>query len=77
MSRQQHTPATDRPEPLLTIEDAAEYLGLSTKTIRRRIAMREIPFVNLGPRVIRFRREDLEAYVESRIQRPQPLGEVA
>ena len=39
------TPSGDR---LLTIDEAAEYLGQSPRTVRRKIAAREIPAVRLS-----------------------------
>lgn len=50
-----------RPNPgLLTIEEAAAYTALSTKTIRRRIADGALPAFRVGPRSIRVRPEYLE-----------------
>ncbi len=50
----------------LTIEQAADWLQVSTKTIRRYIEGGSIPAVNLGGRAIRIRRQDLEAWLETR-----------
>jgi excisionase family DNA binding protein len=47
---------------LLTIDEAAEVLSLSTKTIRRRIDAGEIPVHRPG-RVIRIAENDLIAYI--------------
>jgi excisionase family DNA binding protein len=38
----------------LTIQTAAERFGVSTKTIRRRIADGTIPAVRIGPQIIRI-----------------------
>jgi excisionase family DNA binding protein len=46
---------------LLSINQAAEYAAVSTKTLRRRIADGTIPAVRLGPRAIRVRPADLDA----------------
>jgi excisionase family DNA binding protein len=56
----------------LTIEQAAGWLQVSTKTIRRYIEAGSLPAVNLGGRAIRIRRKDLEAWLESR--RVEPGG---
>jgi excisionase family DNA binding protein len=45
----------------LSIEEAAEVMSLSTKTIRRRISDGSIPAYRCGRRNIRIRLEDLEA----------------
>lgn len=44
----------------LSLEEAAEVLSLSVKTIRRRIADGTIPAYQCGNRSIRIRLEDLE-----------------
>ena len=45
----------------LSLEEAAEVMSLSVKTIRRRIADGTIPAYQCGRRPIRIRLEDLEA----------------
>jgi excisionase family DNA binding protein len=45
----------------LTIQSAAVWLDVSTKTIRRRIATGELPAYRCGKRGIRIKTEDLEA----------------
>ncbi len=45
----------------LSLEEAAEVMSLSVKTIRRRIADGTIPAYQCGRRPIRIRRDDLEA----------------
>ena len=45
---------------LLSITQAAELLGLSTKTIRRRIATGDPPAYRNGRRLIRVRAPDLD-----------------
>ena len=44
---------------LLSIAQAAEILGLSTKTIRRRIATGDLPAYRNGRRLIRVKASDL------------------
>ncbi len=46
---------------LESIENAAEYLGVSTKTIRRYIAAGLITGYRAGPRLIRVDRAELDA----------------
>jgi excisionase family DNA binding protein len=45
---------------LLTIEEAAAYTALSTRTIRRRIRDGDLHAYRVGPRSIRVRPDDLE-----------------
>ncbi len=45
----------------LSIEEAAEVMSLSTKTIRRRISDGSIPAYRCGRRNIRIRLDELEA----------------
>jgi excisionase family DNA binding protein len=45
----------------LTKSEAAEYLGVTVKTIDRKIASGDIPAYRFGPKLIRVKREDLDA----------------
>src|SRR5262249_10940860 len=49
---------------LLSVEEAAEVLGMSTRYVRRLVAERLIAFHKLG-RSVRIARADLAAYVEA------------
>jgi excisionase family DNA binding protein len=48
---------------LVSITDAAEFLGVCTKTVRRRIADGTIAAVRIGPTAWRIRTIDLERMV--------------
>jgi excisionase family DNA binding protein len=52
-------------EGLMTREEAAHHLKISTRKLRYEVKAKRIPFVQLG-RLIRFFREDLEAYAQGR-----------
>ena len=54
----------------LTVEQVAEWLQVSTKTIRRYIEDGSLPAVNLGGRAIRIRRQDLEVWLQNRRVEP-------
>lgn len=56
-----HPPAPVGTEPLLTIEGAAGWLGVSPRQVSRWMADRQhpLPAVRLGRRVLRFRVESL------------------
>lgn len=53
----------------LEVDQAAEYLGVSPRFIRRLVHDRRVPFLRLG-RHIRLRPEDLDAYVEAGLVEP-------
>ncbi|MFD6056826.1 excisionase family DNA-binding protein [Rhodococcus wratislaviensis] len=46
----------------MTVQQAADVLAVSTKTIRRRIADGTLPAHRVGPRLIRLRRIDLDRF---------------
>lgn len=54
-------------EKLLTTKEAARYLGVSEAFLERdRWAGARIPYVKVGSRAVRYRPQDLEAYLKSR-----------
>lgn len=48
--------------PLLTIEQAAEQLGVTPRMIRRLTGNRQLPFVKVG-RLVRIREDDIANFV--------------
>lgn len=55
---------------LLKTKQAAEYLGLSKAFLERdRWAGAKVPFIKIGDRAVRYRLEDLNAYIESRTRK--------
>ncbi len=50
---------------LLTIEQSAEILNTSVKTVRRRIEAGELPVIRDG-RILRVHPRDLERYISAR-----------
>lgn len=46
---------------LISINDAADYAGVSPRTIRRRIATGDLRGFRLGPRLIRVDRNEIDA----------------
>ena len=60
-------------ERLLTVEEAAERLGTSTRFIRRLIAERRIAYTKLG-RHVRIAARDLDAFVASGRVEPRWLA---
>lgn len=54
---------------LLTTKQAANILGVSAAYLERdRWAGAKVPFVRLGSRSIRYRREDIDAFITSRLK---------
>ena len=54
---------------LLTAEEAGEFLGLQTSTIRRLTYTRELPCLHpTGKRAVRYRQSELEALLRQRSQ---------
>lgn len=55
---------------LLNTIQAAQFLGLSKAFLERdRWAGAKVPFIKIGERAVRYRLEDLEAYIQSRIRK--------
>jgi excisionase family DNA binding protein len=64
------TPASERRRGLLTIEDAAAYLGLSPGTLRNWISMRRIDYVKVG-RLTRISVVTLDRYIAANTVRAE------
>jgi excisionase family DNA binding protein len=54
-------------EGLMNYEEAAKYLATNTRHIRRLWAERRLAAVKIG-RQVRFRREDLDAYIKRNLR---------
>jgi excisionase family DNA binding protein len=54
---------------LLTTEQAAAYMSIAPITVRRLVRNKLISFVMVTPGTYRFRREDLDEYINSRHHR--------
>ena len=64
------TSTSSRPAPLLLTEDeAGRYLGFSGRTLQKwRWTGRGPSFVRISPRCVRYRRRDLDAWVEEQLR---------
>lgn len=66
--------------PFLTYAQTAELLGVKQGTLYAWVSRRVIPFVRLSPRVVRFRRVDLDTWLAERqvevpkLKDPAPAG---
>jgi excisionase family DNA binding protein len=59
-------PYTSARGPLLTADEAADYLGCTERQIRRLVTeRRELPAVYVG-KLLRLHKEDLDAYIADR-----------
>jgi len=65
MRKHEPTPTPTVPKEVLTTREAAAYLSISLPTLFRLTRAGELPHLRIG-RVLRYRREDLEAFLESR-----------
>jgi len=60
---------------LLTTVEAAQLLGVSKAFLERdRWAGARIPFIRIGNRAVRYRREDLDNFIASRIRHSTSHG---
>ena len=50
----------------LTLADVAEMLRVSKPTVKRAVAKQGLPALRLGDRVWRFKRVDVEAWIDAR-----------
>jgi excisionase family DNA binding protein len=56
-------------QPLLTNSEAALYLSVSKAFLERdRWAGARIPFVKIGSRAVRYRKSDLDNYIEGQVR---------
>ena len=55
---------------LLNTSQAANFLGLSKAFLERdRWAGAKVPFIKISTRAVRYRLEDLEKYIDSRVRK--------
>ena len=56
-------------QQLLNTKQAATFLGVSAAFLERdRWAGARVPYIQLGTRSIRYRKEDLDNYIQSRVK---------
>jgi len=60
---QNNNPTTDQPEQLLTVQGAAEFLGLTVPTIYSKCSRNEIPFMKRSKRLY-FSSTELMEYLK-------------
>ena len=68
------TPQPHRPDAPLDIAQAAKYLNVTERFMRRIVAERRIAFFRVG-RLLRFRAQDLDAFFSGgRVEPPPPTS---
>ena len=60
-------------EPLLTAAEVAEFLRVDKTTIYRLASRADLPSIEVAPRVLRFRPEDIRQFLQRRTRKP-PRG---
>jgi excisionase family DNA binding protein len=58
----------------MTAKETATLLGVSYQTVLRLARLNQLPHVRLTPKSIRFNREDVLKFVESKTVKPQPAS---
>ncbi len=53
-------------EKLLTIKDVAEYLGLNEKTVYLFMYKKGLPYIKVGHRTIRFKKENIDEWLKQK-----------
>ena len=53
-------------ESLMTVEEVAQHLGVSSRTVRRMIANQEMTATRLGRRIVRVTHRALRDYLNAR-----------
>jgi excisionase family DNA binding protein len=61
-------------DEMLTYQGAASLLGLKIGTLYSMTARKQIPYVRLGPRLVRFSRAALEQWLRERSVVPEATG---
>lgn len=59
--------------PLMTVSDLAKYLAVSKSMIYKLVEEEDIPYIKIG-KSLRFKREDIETWIESRRFKPAVPG---
>lgn len=51
--------------PWMTIREAAKHIGMSIGFLRKCVRQRRVPFARIGTKALRFRREDLDRWMQT------------
>jgi excisionase family DNA binding protein len=70
------TPVAPFGEPLVDATTVAAYLSIDPATVYRLVDRGDLPGIAIAPRVVRFRPEDVRAFLERRTRKAAPAGRV-
>jgi excisionase family DNA binding protein len=59
---------------LMNVEEVAEMIRVSEKTIYQMVYRGTIPAIKVSHKCLRFRRSDIEAWLDSKAVEPKPTG---
>lgn len=62
---------------LITRQQAADRLAISIKSLDALVKRGQLPAYRIGPKMVRIREQDLEAYVANRLVVPEPAKQKA
>ena len=60
-----HHKIADSCDCWMTLRQASEYLAVSTNFVRKHVRLSKLPFARVGGKLLRFRKCDLDAWLES------------
>lgn len=60
------------PSAFLSVKEAMTYLGLTDYQLRKLIWKKKINYYRVGERLVKFKKEDLDAWIESQKVEAQP-----
>jgi helix-turn-helix protein len=63
-------------EPLVDVHVVAAYFACDEATVYRLARRAALPAIEVAPRVLRFRPNDVRAFLEERVRRAAPRGRV-
>ncbi|SEA87445.1 DNA binding domain-containing protein, excisionase family [Mycobacterium sp. 283mftsu] len=52
------------PEKLMSLTEAAEYRGVSPNSVRNYIAKQRLKYQGVGQKLIKFRKHDLDEFID-------------
>jgi excisionase family DNA binding protein len=61
---------------ILTVEDLAQYLQITSLTVYRWVRVGKIPHIKLGGKAIRFRKVDIDEWLKSKTQPAKENGKI-
>lgn len=63
----QNIPGIGIPPALMRMREAADYLRVSSRYMATLRARKVVPCIKIGPKCVRFRRGDLDAFIQGKV----------